>query len=165
MQWQGRFDPSWYLIILISRSVLDPVIVESSETRALKSNAAAGPLDSMRVLRRAIDAESGTTVANSARLELDAGRFTNIHETQIMRYTSAKVMVQAGSGDRLVTEPVDLSTVISPQSITLKSLLDDCGTLTPIRFVYRCEGILRKMDPQSGRLTALEVVYCAPSTR
>jgi hypothetical protein len=164
--WQGRFDPSWYLIILISRSVLDPVLGESSEARGLESNAAIGPLDNMRALRKAIDAENITTTGNSARLELDTGQFTNTHRTLIMRYTSAKMMVHAESGDRLVTEPVDLSTVVNPQSISdIERLARRLRHIDPDTFgILRCEGILRKTDPHSGSLTALEVVYRAPST-
>ena len=161
--WQGRFDP-WYLIILISRSVLDPVLIEPSEARGLESNAAVGPLDNMRALRRAIDAENSTNIGNASGLELDAGRLT--HKTLTMRYTSAKIMVHAQSGDRLVTEPVDLSTVVSPQSISdIERLAGRLRHIDPDTFgILRCEGILRKTDPHSGSLTGLEVVYRAPST-
>ncbi|KAG7294548.1 hypothetical protein NEMBOFW57_004623 [Staphylotrichum longicolle] len=162
--WQGRFDPSWYLIILMSGSVLDRVLVESHEKQTTASSAAVGPLDNMRALRRAIDAEHSIAMRNPDRLDLDVGQL--FHETNIMPYTTAKVMVRPGSSERLITEPVDLSTVVNSQSISdIERLVRRLQHIDPDTFgILQCEGILRKTDAQSGRLTALHVVYRAPFT-
>jgi hypothetical protein len=163
--WQARFDPTWYLIILISGSVLDPVLAESRRDRTPGASARGNPLDNMLALRLAIEEDNSSTVRHSASLAFDAGRLASITETIHMRYTSAKAVLHAGTSELLIMEPVDLSAGVSSQSISdVERLARRLQNVDPDTFgILQCEGILRETDPLSGHLTALDVVYRAPA--
>jgi hypothetical protein len=163
--WQTRFDPTWYLIILIGGSVLDPVLAESRRDITPDVNARGNPLDNMLALRRAIEEDNSGTIRRPAGLAFDASRLASITETIHMRYTSAKAVIHAGSSELLIMEPVDLSAGVTSQSISdVENLARRLQNIDPDTFgILRCEGVLRKTDPLSGHLTALEVVYRAPA--
>jgi hypothetical protein len=163
--WQARFDPTWYLIILISGSVLDPVLAESRRDRTPSASARGNPLDNMLALRRAIEEDNSSTVRRSASLAFDASRLASITETIHMRYTSAKAVLHSGTSELLIMESVDLSTGVSSQSIfDVEKLARRLQNVDPDTFgILQCEGILRETDPLSGHLTALDVVYRAPA--
>ncbi|KAK3986729.1 hypothetical protein QBC44DRAFT_332649 [Cladorrhinum sp. PSN332] len=60
-EWQDRFDPSWYLIQLISSEVLNPALVSSSRrVKPATTSSSSGPLDDMIALRQAIQDEQGS---------------------------------------------------------------------------------------------------------
>jgi hypothetical protein len=118
----------------------------------------------MLALRQAIRAESSRTTQKANALEFDAAHLIDAKET-IIQYASAKVVVQARSSKLLIMEPVDESFGISPQSIIDAEILAwKLQHIDPDTFgILRCEGILMHTD-QSRRVTALDVVFRAPST-
>ncbi|KXX81536.1 Eukaryotic translation initiation factor 2-alpha kinase 1 [Madurella mycetomatis] len=163
--WQNRFDPSWYLIILIGDSVLDPVLAAPGQERAVNMEREASPLNNLLGLRQAIEAENSPTTRQPNTVDFDASRLADAKES-IIPYTVMK-FIQPESGEVLVIEPVDLPSGISSQSIT------DAGNLSrklqhidPKTFgLLRCEGLLKITDSVNGGLTALEVVYRGPCNR
>ncbi|KAK4235115.1 eukaryotic translation initiation factor 2-alpha kinase 1 [Achaetomium macrosporum] len=155
--WQARFDPSWYLIILIGDSVLDPVLVESHKNRNQNPNARTDPLDTMLALRRAIEAEKVKTNTN---LDFDANQLTGMERTIVMHYTSIKAVAEASSGKLLIMETIGLN---GSTTCDVENLARRLQTIDPDTFgLLRCEGILRKTDPQCRSITRLDVVYRAP---
>ncbi len=164
--WQGRFDPSWYLIILIGGRILDPVLDESGGNRTSESNPGPSPLDNMLALRRAIEADNGGDVQQPTGIYFDVNRLNDMQETTTMHYTSAKLVVRAEPSERLIVEPVDLSAAVNSRSISdVESLARRLQHIDPNTFgILRCEGILRMSDSLTGGLTAIEIVYRAPSS-
>lgn len=165
--WQSRFDPSWYLIILIGGSLLDPAlqVVETNQQRTPDPTLALGPLANMLALRRAIEAGTGSTIERATALEFNASRLTGLQELTI-QYTSARAAFRPGTSEFLIMEPVDLSSGVSPQSILdIRALAGRLQHIDPDTFgILRCEGLLQTHDPHSKRLTGVDVVYRAPST-
>ena len=161
--WQARFDPSWYLIARIASRLLDPVLADSCSHRRGDPNSQAGPLENMLALRQALQEQHEGIAQDPQTLYLDAAQIICVKEMTLC-YTSAKVIVLAGSRQLLVMEPVDISLGTSRQGIAdVESLARRLQHIDPDTFgILRCEGLLGKTDPQTRRLTALEVVYRAP---
>lgn len=164
--WQSRFDPSWYLIILISDSMLDPVLAVPDKERAVNMDREASPLNNLLGLRQAIEAGNSPATQRPNNLDFDASRLNDGKESMIP-YTTAKFIIHPGSREVLVIEPVDLSSGISSQSITdAGNLARKLQHIDPETFgLLRCEGLLKIADSANGRLTALEVVYRGPRNR
>ncbi|GAB1315570.1 hypothetical protein MFIFM68171_05780 [Madurella fahalii] len=155
--WQNRFDPSWYLIILIGDSVLDPALAAPRQERQVNSAKEASPLDNLLGLRHAIEAGNNPAAQHPHGLDFHASRLTNAKES-IIPYTSAKFIIQPESSGVLLIEPVDLSSGINSQSIAdAENLARKLQHIDPDTFgLLRCEGLLKNTDPLNQRLKALE---------
>lgn len=165
--WQGRFDPSWYLIARIADKMLDPLLSESCIARKQDSDSKAGPLENMLALRQALKEQHEGAAQDPQTLYLDATQIIRVKEMALY-YTAAKAVVAAGSRQLLIMEPVDISLGVGLQGIQVadvESLARRLQHIDPDTFgLLKCEGLLGRTDLQSRRLTALEVVYRAPSS-
>jgi hypothetical protein len=166
--WQSRFDPSWYLIARIASKVLDPVLAESWRDReqVSNSNSNARPLENMLALRKALQEQDEGTAQDPRTLYLEVTQIVPVKELT-MDFTSTKAIVQAGSRELLIVEPVDISLGTSRQGIAdVENLARRLQHIDPDTFgLLRCEGLLGLTEPQNRRLTSLEVVYRAPRCR
>ncbi|KAH6665639.1 kinase-like domain-containing protein [Halenospora varia] len=130
--WQNRFDPTWYLILLISGSVVDSALVESERVTFGGLTPTANPLQNIIALRRTIKQEN--KVEN-----LEAG---------------VKLLLAEN------VEP--LSGTISQVKVDVESLARKLKQIDPDTFgLLRCYGILKRRD-KNEHLVAIEMVYQTP---
>ncbi|KAJ2982151.1 hypothetical protein NUW58_g6501 [Xylaria curta] len=155
--WLQRFDPTWYLMILISGKVLDTAVSESAESKGKQE---ANPLAKLLSIRSA--------------LRPDAAQRENFHVTlshnglkgareEAISFTVARTVLRAGSSDLLIVERISCPPGTASQiKVDVKSLAMKLQNVDPDSFgLLRCKGILKHHD-SSNRLTAIDVVYRTP---
>ncbi|KAK4183352.1 hypothetical protein QBC35DRAFT_114760 [Podospora australis] len=177
--WQARFDISWYLIIRISGSVLDPALAEVRRQRpepAQQSRKVLSPLDNMLGLRQAIEDESNGALEDqkSVSILFDDTQLLNAHENAILYSTASTMRLSHSDASKenkvLVIETIDISAGVNPQNTTdAEHLCRKLQNVDPDTFgLLRCEGLIKKTDTSFARrgvVTSLEIVYRAPSFR
>ncbi|KAK4225589.1 hypothetical protein QBC38DRAFT_537698 [Podospora fimiseda] len=159
-EWQERFDPSWYLIQLISSEVLNPVLLEFRGSRAAVNSpssssnqtreSAPSPLDNMLALRQAIDDGKGALCSryHQSPIAYDETRLDPTTQAPIPYSTAMTVLQVKPHKTLLIVEPIDLSAGVTPQLIpNAEHLARKLQHIDPGTFnLLRCEGIIKKQD-------------------
>ncbi|CRJ87866.1 hypothetical protein BN1723_001476 [Verticillium longisporum] len=166
--WRSRFDPTWYLIILMSSNTLDTALKET-DTKTTESTSVCSspsPLDSMLALRQAISSPKTSFSGESqpkTSLNLDAAGLRGATETPIP-FSSARSIVRAGSNSLLIAESVNAPPgTISQVKVDVENLARRLQQVDPQTFgLLRCYGLLKHQDPATKGLKYIEVVYRAP---
>jgi hypothetical protein len=179
--WQRRFDPTWYFVVLIKNSAIDAELAkgladDTGNAAALKGstgNSGKGPLQGMTALRQAIQQTSqgsDTSSAFSASLSsinLDASGLADASITPIP-YSSARIVIRKGSTKMLVAETVE--TLESSEMAQVKRLVENLARRlkhvdADTFHLLQCYGILKhRDDPASPRaITGIDMIYRAPS--
>lgn len=164
--WQQRFDPTWYLIILISGNVLDSELLRSQQNNAISSDQKTGPLGNMLALRSALKSEPTIVCKGgppNANLHLDASGLKGAKETAIP-FTTARATMRVRSSKLLIIESVAIpSGAIAQVKVDIENLARKLQQIDPEIFgLLQCYGLLKRRDPTTNRLTTIEVVYRAP---
>lgn len=163
--WQNRFDPTWYLNILIGSSVLDSALLESRQHQATRSDQKLNPLDNMLALRSAL--KQGTGMRDEARpkvsLNLSFAGLSGAEETNIP-FSPARTILRVGSTRLLIAEAVDSPPeTVSQVKADVENLARKLQQIDPDTFgLLSCYGLLKHRDPATNRLTAIEAIYRAP---
>lgn len=162
--WQKRFDPTWYLIILISNSAIDSALVDRGKNEAaLPSDA--GPLSNMVALRQTIQ-HGNTECSDSTRINfsinLDVAGLTDATET-VIPFSTARGVLRKGSAKLLIKETVDcLSGNMSQIKVDVESLAKKLKQIDPDTFgLLRCYGVLKRRD-SNNRLSSMEMIFRTP---
>ncbi|KAI8622928.1 hypothetical protein F5Y19DRAFT_460523 [Xylariaceae sp. FL1651] len=164
--WQQRFDPTWYLIILLSSNVLDTALIESKSNEATRLGRSSNPLSNVLALRSASKpeaSEQSKTAKPNANITLDVNGLKGAKETAIP-FTTARAVIRAGSSKLLIVESVASSPGTIPQvKLDVENLAKRLQVVDPDAFgLLSCYGILKHRDPATNSLSAIEVVYRAP---
>ncbi|KAF7510470.1 hypothetical protein GJ744_006316 [Endocarpon pusillum] len=152
--WQKMFDPSWFLILKVSSILID---------KELSTNGSA---------------VSSLTGAYSVRDALREHPLGNVHvflpkdefEKARMReipFASARCMQRAGSDKWLVVDciPCHLETDISLLTKDVRELARKLSSVDPLTFgILRCRGVVRVMEPSSGRPSSFNFIFQVPNT-
>lgn len=158
--WQQRFDPSWYLMILISGTVLDKTLVEFADSNSRKSNRDSGHLTKMLAIRSTLNPDLASQRKSHISLNHDGLKDAQASE---IAFTAARSVKRAGSTDLLIVERVSCPSGMASQvKIDVGNLAKKLQNVDPDTFgLLRCKGILKHHD-SSNRLSAIEVIYYAP---
>ncbi|KAI1302522.1 hypothetical protein F5Y03DRAFT_210772 [Xylaria venustula] len=159
--WQQRFDPSWYLMILISGKVLDNTLAESTGAGSSQLKQASNPLTKMLAIRSALSPDVQTQRKSHVTLSHDGLKGAQGSE---FSFTTAKVVFRAGSSNSLIVERISCPPGMASQVKTdVGNLAKKLQNVDPGTFgLLRCKGILKHHD-SANKLSAIEVVYYAPS--
>ncbi|KAI9783930.1 MAG: hypothetical protein M1839_002875 [Geoglossum umbratile] len=163
--WQSRFDPTWYLIILIGSNAIDSALVDSRQKQAIPPDQNTNPLNNMHALRHAIKPETGkgnSEVGTKVSINLDVSGLRDATETAIP-FSAAKAVFRKGSTKLLIAETVGpLSGNISQVKVDVENLARKLKQIDPDTFgLLRCYGILKHRDAYE-RLVAIEMIYQTP---
>jgi hypothetical protein len=166
--WQGRFDPSWYLLARISGPILDCALVETrniQQHQATSASPQSSPLDSLVALRHAMEPESINPAGFQNNLDFNPARLTGAQQI-FLPFLTARLVKEPGSDELLIIEAVDISIRVDLQRKTdVQSLARRLQHADPRTFgLLHCEGILLQADQVNGGLSTMEVVYKAQST-
>ena len=143
--WQNRFDPTWYMIALISSSAIDSALLGPRQKEATAPDQSFSPLDNMLALRHAIESEN-TKRDNEARtnvsINLDVSGLCDAVETAIS-FSTARAVLRKGSTRLLIAERVDcLSGNISQVKVDVENLAKKLKQIDPDTFgLLRCYGM------------------------
>ena len=164
--WLSRFDPSWYLLILMHNNSVDSALVESRPDIATGSSKVMNPVENMIALRQAMNtgtAAYGTDTRPTASLNLD---IAGLRESKVVAVplSATRAILRKGSSQLLISEAVDCpSSAISRAKVDVESLARKLQQVDPDTFgLLRCYGLLKYRDPVTNGLAAIEVVYRAP---
>ncbi|KAM0277816.1 hypothetical protein ACHAQH_005520 [Verticillium albo-atrum] len=166
--WRSRFDPTWYLIILMSSHTLDTAIEEMNPkpTRPTSLSSSSSPLDSMYALRQAINPPISSLGGSRPKtsLNLDAAGLRGAAETPIP-FSSARAITRVGSTSLLIAESINPPPgTISQVKADVENLARRLQQVDPQTFgLLRCYGLLKHQDPTTKGLKYIEVVYRAPT--
>jgi hypothetical protein len=163
--WQKRFDPTWYLIILISNSSID-----SELCNAMPENEASpdtGPLHNFTALRHVVKQASQTTNASAninSSINLDESGLVDAIITAIP-YSSARIVVRKGSSKMLIAESVESYDCELSQ---VKRLVENLARRlkhvdTEVFCLLQCYGILKHRDSlKRNTIRGIDMIYRAP---
>ncbi|KAI0811652.1 hypothetical protein GGR55DRAFT_688268 [Xylaria sp. FL0064] len=148
--WQQRFDPSWYLMILVSGKVLDNELVNSTRGDLPQASQAESPLRRMLAIRSSLNPDTATRRTSHVTLNRDGLKGSRV--------------VRAGAKNSLIVERVSCPSGMAAQvKIDVANLAKKLQNVDPDNFgLLRCKGIIKHHD-SAKRLSAIEVVYYAPS--
>lgn len=160
--WQTRFDPTWYMIILIGNSTIDTTLKSEQGKDGAPS---ASPLNNMVALRHAIQspdtkASDGSQVNLS--VNLDISGLADATDTPIP-FSTARTVIRRGSAKILIAQSIDCqSGNIAHIKADAESLAKRLKQIDPDTFgLLRCYGILKRRD-ENNRLNAIEMIYRTP---
>ncbi|KAI1273133.1 hypothetical protein F5Y07DRAFT_274103 [Xylaria sp. FL0933] len=159
--WQQRFDPSWYLMILVSGKVLDDELVNSTRGGLPQASRAESPLRRMLAIRSSLNPDTATQ--RTSHVTLDPDGLKGSQET-VVSFTTARRVVRAGAKNSLIVERVSCPSGMAAQvKIDVTNLAKKLQNVDPDNFgLLRCKGIIKQHD-SAKRLSAIEVVYYTPS--
>ncbi|KAI0202426.1 hypothetical protein F4808DRAFT_459027 [Astrocystis sublimbata] len=153
--WLQRFDPTWFLMILVSDKVLDAALSESAA-----GSKASTPLTNMLAIRSTLKPETAGQRESHVTLPSDGLKGSKEHA---ITFTSARALTRPGSSDLLIVERVACPPGTASQVKTdVKHLAKKLQNVDPESFaLLRCKGILKHHD-SANKLSAIEIVYRTP---
>ncbi|KAI0449503.1 hypothetical protein F5B21DRAFT_509129 [Xylaria acuta] len=153
--WLQRFDPTWFLMILVSDKVLDAALSESTG-----GNNESNPLTKMLAIRSTLKPKSARQREFHVTLPDNGLKGAKGH---VILFTAARAVTRAGSSDLLIVERVSCPLATASQvKIDIKQLAKKLQNVDPDSFgLLRCKGILKHHDI-ANKLSAIEVVYRTP---
>ncbi|KAI8944622.1 hypothetical protein F4801DRAFT_594807 [Xylaria longipes] len=153
--WLKRFDPTWFLMILVSDKVLDAALSES-----INGNNESNPLTKMLAIRSAL--KPGSAGQRGVHVTLPANGLKGAKGHPIS-FTAARAVTRAGSSGLLIVERISCPHGTASQvKIDVKHLATKLQNVDPDSFgLLRCKGILKHHD-SANKLSAFEVVYRTP---
>ncbi|KAF3934318.1 hypothetical protein ABW19_dt0208206 [Dactylella cylindrospora] len=165
--WQNRFDPTWYLIILISNSALDNALRESKGNSAGQLNQGPDPLSNMLALRSNLmlrPSSSGIEPQPAASVNLPLQGFEGAMDTAIP-FSTARTIFRQGTSNLLIGEAVPCPPGTLPSvKLDIENLARRLQQAEPDTFgLLRCYGLLKYKDRNSGGLAAIDFIYRTPT--
>ncbi|KAI1747501.1 hypothetical protein F4782DRAFT_421016 [Xylaria castorea] len=153
--WLQRFDPTWFLMILVSDKVLDTALSESTD-----GNNESNPLTRMLAIRSTLKPD--ITGQRDSHVTLPHNGLKGATGNAIS-FTAAKAVTRAGSSDLLIVERISCPPGTASQvKIDVKHLAKKLQNVDPNSFgLLRCKGILKHHD-SANKLSAIDVVYRTP---
>ncbi|KAI0400647.1 hypothetical protein F4802DRAFT_475830 [Xylaria palmicola] len=153
--WQQRFDPTWYLMMLVSGKVLDTELNESTE-----SNDKSNPLAKMLAIRSTLKPDTAGQSNCPVTLPHIGLKGAQGHR---IPYTTAKAMARVGSSNLLIVERISYPHGATSQvKVDVESLARKLQNVDPDSFgLLCCTGILKHHN-EAKRLSAIEMVYRTP---
>ncbi|KAI3318435.1 hypothetical protein HD806DRAFT_512236 [Xylariaceae sp. AK1471] len=162
--WQQRFDPTWYLIILMGGTILDTALLESKKDDVARSRQVSDPLSNILDLRSALNPDLARQSDTNTNINLGAKGLKGGQESRIP-FTTAKAVVGApGSSNLLIVESIACPPGTAPQvKIDVESLARKLKQVDPDTFgLLKCYGILKHRDSATNKLSAIDVIYRTP---
>ncbi|KAI0478341.1 hypothetical protein F4859DRAFT_504168 [Xylaria cf. heliscus] len=153
--WLQRFDPTWFLMILVSDKVLDAALSESTD-RKNESN----PLTKMLAIRSTLKPDTAGQRDFHVTLPHNGLKGST---GEAISFTAARAVTRAGSSNLLIVERISCpSGTASQVKVDVKHLAKKLQNVDPDSFgLLRCKGILKHHD-SANKLSAFEVVYRTP---
>lgn len=183
---QGRFDPSWYLIMRMASPLVDRElnrVVQKSKISPLQSPAAVGVAvrPGQRLGLSGAAGNSGQGALLTADGVRDALRPNPQHhistflpqqdlETIDIRYSSAKVARRKGTAAGPGSTKWFINSIRCLPSSDVTKLTRDVRDLArkltqadPLRFgLLSCKGVVRVLEPTTQRLRSFDMIFRAP---
>jgi hypothetical protein len=162
--WQQRFDPTWYLVILMSDTILDTALLESKKDVVANPCQASNPLSHMLALRSALNPDLAKQTDTKTNIKLSAKGLKGGRESAIQFTTAKAVVGAAGPSNRLIVESIACPPGTASQvKIDVENLARKLQQVDPDTFgLLRCYGILKHRDPVTNKLSEIEVIYRTP---
>jgi len=162
--WQQRFDPTWYLIILMGDAILDTALLESRTDEMASSPQVSDPLSNMLALRSALSPDLAKQTGTKLNVKLSAQGLKGGQESAIRFATAKAVVGAAGSNNMLVIESVACPPGTASQvKLDVENLARKLQQVDPDTFgLLRCYGIVKHRDSVTNKLSEIDVIYRTP---
>jgi len=162
--WQIRFDPTWYLTLIMGGIDIGSCVAESSKEQTDLGNDTS-TLNNVLALRATIKSEDCTgshDAGTKVSINRDSGGLKDATETSIP-FSAARVILRKGFTKLLIGEAVDpLSLDISLVKGNVESLARRLRQIDPDTFgLLRCYGIIKHLST-SGHLQSIDMLYETP---
>ncbi|KAN0122845.1 hypothetical protein V8E51_001171 [Hyaloscypha variabilis] len=163
--WQSKFDPTWYLAVLMGGIVIDPPLEELRKEQQTTTNDVKDTLRSVLALRQAFNPNI-RTAENDPDVKASVNRNKAGLEGAIQTlipFSAARTILRKESSKLLLAETVDhLSRDISQVREDVEDLARKLMQVDPDAFgLLRCHGVLRNLDT-SGQLSSIDILYQTP---
>ncbi len=149
--WQKMFDPSWFLILMISSPQIDAELTRHKETSA------SSLLISTQRLRNTL--RGNAQQEGSIFLSEDGLRSARVYD---IPFSSSKVAQRAGSSKLLVLDSVPCPAQANVQRLTtdVRELARKLFHADPIQFgLLKCSGVVRELTPQDPGQISFTFVF------
>ena len=149
--WQKMFDPSWFLILMISNPQIDTELTRQNETTA------SSLFSSTQTLRNTLRG----TAHQERSIFLPEDGLNSAHISNIPLSTS-KIAQRAGSSRLFILDSVPCSAQGNVQRLTadVRELARKLVHVDPIQFgLLKCYGVVRELTPQDARQTTFIFVF------
>ncbi|KAI1363119.1 hypothetical protein F5Y08DRAFT_354746 [Xylaria arbuscula] len=158
--WQQRFDPSWYLIILMSGKVLDNKLAQLADNKSSQSSQMSTPLTNLLAIRSTLNPDSASQRKSHMNLGHDGLKDA---QNSDIPFTAAYAAMRAGSSNLLIVERISCPSGMASQVKTdVENLAKKLQNVDPDTFgLLRCKGIIKHRD-SSKQLSAIDVIYNTP---
>ncbi|KAJ8124717.1 hypothetical protein O1611_g8923 [Lasiodiplodia mahajangana] len=158
--WQQLFDPTWYLMILITDKVLDNALLEWTDGGLPLSSQGPNALSKMLAIRSTLKPAGGEQ--DNIHVSLGHNGLKGAKET-VISMTTARAVLRAGSSELLIVESITCAPGTAPQvKDDVKNLAKKLRNVDPETFgLLSCKGILKHHD-SAKKLSAIEFVYRTP---
>ncbi|KAI0873146.1 hypothetical protein GGS24DRAFT_464971 [Hypoxylon argillaceum] len=161
--WQQRFDPTWYLMILITDKVFDNALLEKKGRGdgVTWSSQEPNPLSTMLAIRATL--KPNISERNDIHVSLAHNGLKGAKEFTISM-TTARAVLRPGSSQLLIVELISCPPGTASQVKTdVENLAKKLQNVDPNTFgLLCCKGILKNHDPGNKQLSAIEFVYRTP---
>lgn len=171
-EWQARFDPSWYLIQLISSERLNLALDQTRGNRLATmvhsrqdQSSPRSPLDNMVALRQAItDEHSSRSIQPQNSMAFDDTKLDLSTKATIPYSTATTILQKAPNKRLLIMEPIDLAAGPIPQTLhDAEYLARKLQHIDPDTFgLLRCSGLIKTTTAESDILTNLAIIFQSP---
>lgn len=176
-QWQRLYDPTWFLITLISDRIIDTEVDDVRKTflpapsTADKPAPAARSLSTLSQLRRALYGSEKEVHVTLPSRDFDSSKTTPVPYTdgsiRTFLRTSTSTTASEGTARWMLVDSIVLDPPRHDLAAARKDAEDLARTLKavdPETFgLLRCHGIVKEKSTQTGRLAAIHLVFRPPS--
>ncbi|KAI0101026.1 hypothetical protein GGR51DRAFT_551182 [Nemania sp. FL0031] len=158
--WQQLFDPTWFLMILMTDKVLDNALLEWTDGGLPLSSQEPNALSKMLAIRSTLKPGGGEQ--GNIHVNLGHNGLKGAIETAISM-TTARTILRAGSSELLIAELITFQPGAAPQvKEDVKNLAKKLRNVDPDTFgLLGCKGILKHHD-SAKKLSAIEFIYRTP---
>lgn len=167
-EWQSRFDPTWYLMILNSNKIMDNELQLANKRLAQESgNELKSSKDQFNPLTNIWKLRSASKPDYKPNLERDWATLKNPKELQIMFSMARAILLKDGSLAKLyIAEavippdgshgPINLSQI----KVDVESLAGRLQQIDPATFgLLRCKCVIKHRAPITKAVTGMELIY------
>ncbi|KAF2964684.1 hypothetical protein GQX73_g8879 [Xylaria multiplex] len=152
--WQQRFDPTWYLMILVSGKALDTVLAESTGGNLSQASKESNPLSKMLAIRSTMSRD--VAAQSKSHVSLSPDGLKGAQELMIS-FTTARAVVRAGSSSLLIVERVSCPSRTTSQVKTdvanlakkLQNVDPDSFGLLRFHYIHTCGFVHKNIRPEN----------------
>lgn len=173
-QWQRRFDPSWFLIMLIANPVIDHQLAAQKAEQEQSDDGNPGSSSAVNPKSGRIPAtQSPISLATNLRDALRAQPRQQLSiflpmlelERLDIPFSSAQAAKRGGQWFIVERYPCQVGRSLSTQNDDVRALARKLASVDPWTFgLLNCKGVMKVFDPQGKQIRGFDFVFRVPES-